>query len=263
MNDFPSVMTIVSPLAHTERSVGIDAKFRRIGYEIDGEVRRVPVVSGNAIRGLLRRAASQDLLERVGVERGSLSPAWVYLLMSGGTLSAGETRKVFDPAYVRDVKRLIPPFGLFGGSMLGAILPGSVDVDMAVPITVETAAFVGANGDATMRLGELLEEIPYSRRDDLDEREEKGAQMRYSVECLRPGVRLAHGLRLRTTDPILRGCLWRAVERVAEQRMGGLGAKGHGRFTWTWQPDRAAIAAYADHIETCREGIRAILAEKV
>ena len=76
-----------------------------------------------------------------------------------------------------------------------------------------------------------------------------------------PGV--LSGLRLRTTDPILRGCLWRAVERVAEQRMGGLGAKGHGRFTWTWQPDRAAIAAYADHIETCREGIRAILAEKV
>jgi CRISPR type IV-associated protein Csf2 len=113
-----------------------------------------------------------------------------------------------------------------------------------------------------MRLGELLEEIPYSRRDDLDEREEKGAQMRYSVECLRPGVRLTHGLRLRTTDPILRGCLWCAVQRVSEQRMGGLGAKGHGRFSWTWHPDAAAIETYVAHVETCREGIRAILAEK-
>lgn len=262
--DYPSIMTVLSPLAHSERTVGIDAKFRRIGMEIGGEIARVPVVSGNAIRGLLRRAAGRDLLARVEVERGTLAPAWIYLLSSGGTLSKGETRKVFDPAYVRDLRRMIPPLGLFGGSLQGAILPGSLDVDMALPIVAETAAFTGA-ADATMRLADLLEEIPYSRRDDLEDREARGentsaVQMRYSVECLRPGVRLAHGLVLRTTDAVLRGCLWRAVELVAQARMGGKGGTGHGRFAWTWEPAPEEIAAYAAHVETHRDRIRDHLA---
>src|SRR5690606_30413153 len=99
----------------------------------------------------------------------------------------------------------------------------------------------------------------YSRRDDLEEREEKGAQMRYSVECLRPGVRLAHGLTFRTPDPVLRGCVWQAVARVATQRLGGMGAKGHGAFTWTWEPNADEVSAYVAHVETTRDAIREAL----
>jgi hypothetical protein len=262
-SDYPSVMTILSPLAHSERTVGIDAKFRRLGMQIGGRIERVPVLSGNSIRGLLRRASGRDLLARVGVERGTIAPAWIYLLASGGTLSKGETRKVFDPAYVRELRRLIPPFGLFGGSLQGSILPGSIDVDMAVPIVSETAAYTGAQ-DATMRLADLLEEIPYTRRDDLEDRDARKAdesvvQMRYSVECLRPGSRLAHGLRFRTTDPVLRGCLWRAVAIVAESRMGGMGGRGHGRFSWTWEPEGDEIAAYVKHVEEHSARIRDLI----
>jgi hypothetical protein len=259
-SDYPSVMTLLSPLAHSERTVGIDSKFRRVGMVVSGGVEMVPVLSGNAIRGLLRRASGRDLLERVGVERGTLAPAWIYLLSSGGTLSKGETRKAFDPSYVRELRRLIPPLGLFGGSLQGGILPGSVDVDMALPIVSETEPYTGHA--ATMRLSELLEEIPYSRRDDLEEREasdESKVQMRYSVECLRAGVTLAHGLVLRTQDPVLRGCLWRSIERVSASRMGGKGATGHGRFMWTWEPQQEAIDAYAKHVEEHAQRIRDLL----
>lgn len=254
---YPSVMTLTSPLAHTERSVGIDAKFRRLTMHLDGAMRKVPVLSGNAIRGLLRRASMATVLERCGVARGSLSPTWVYLLSAGGTLGAGETRKAFDPAAVRALRELLVPLAAFGGSVQGGILPGELEVDMAVPITIETQRLVGAD-DTTMRLGELLEEIPYARKDDLVDRDAgaQGAQMRYSVECLRPGVRLAHGLSFRTADVLVRGCVWDAVARVAEQRLGGKGATGHGAFRWTWTPDVDQVAAYHAHVDTHAEALR-------
>lgn len=258
---YPSVMTLLTPLVHTERSTGVDAKLRRIEYLIGGDRIAVPVLSGNSIRGLIRRAAAQSFLEGIGAPRESLGVEAFDLLFTGGALekggSTGLDTRVSD---IKALRRAIPPVGLLGGSAVSTILAGVVDIHMAIPIVKELEPWTGVTSDVSV--WDITQEVAYTRRDDRDDREEKSrTQMRVTVEAISPGTRLQHGAVLRTTDPVLTGCFWDAVHRVTETRaMGGKGAVGHGLFTWTWQaPDDGCIDAYREHLTKIRDEAWSVL----
>ena len=89
-----SVMTVTSPLVHTETTLGVDAKLRRLDYLIDGDRVAVPVLSGNSIRGMIRRAAARTLIDLCGIEPRSLSVTAFDLLHSGGGIDKGSTQGV-------------------------------------------------------------------------------------------------------------------------------------------------------------------------
>lgn len=250
----PSVMTLMSPLVHTERSTGVDAKLRRIEFVIAGVRVAVPILSGNSIRGLIRRAAAQAFLEGIGAPRESLSVEVFDLLFTGGALekggSSGLEARVSD---IRNLRRVVTPVALLGGSAVSTILHGQVDIHMAVPIVRELTPWTGVESDVSV--WDITQEISYTRRDDRDDRDEKSrTQMRMTVEAISPGVKLQHGAVLRTTDPVITGCFWDAVTRVAKTRaMGGKGAVGHGSFTWTWEAPEGAVDAYRAHLEAVKD----------
>jgi hypothetical protein len=245
--NYQSVMTLISPVAHTEVSLGTDAKFRRLRFLVDGRPIDIPVISGNSIRGLLRRAAARTVLEVLGVTREALNVDAFDLLFAGGALEKG-AGIAYPIDELRQARNALPPLATFGGSTHGHILAGQVDVDMAIPIARETELWTGIQADES--LWDMMQEIPYAHRDDRDDREERSrTQMRYTVECLIPGVRLAHGATLRSDSIHVAGCFWDAVERVAaENRIGGKGATGHGRFEWTWRAPDGLVEAYREHL---------------
>lgn len=258
----PSTMEVLSPLTHTEVSLGTDAKFRRLKFiGPDGRPFHVPVVSGNSIRGLLRRCAARTIIDVCGIEPRSLSVTAFDLLHSGGGIAAGSTSGVAFPVdELRQARATLPPLALFGGAVHGHILQGQVMVDMAVPICQETAPWTGE--ESGVSLWDLVQEIPYTHRDDRDDRDEKSnVQMRYSVECLVPGTRLRHGAHLTTDDEVAVGCWWDAVARLAgERRVGGMGAVGHGAFSWTWQAPDGAVDRYRGFLADNQDQIRMWLA---
>ncbi len=234
------------------RSSGVDAKLRRIEFIVGGQRVPVPILSGNSIRGLLRRAAATTLLELMEVPRESLPVATFDLLFAGGALEKGSGNDA-RVGEIRDLKRHVPVIGLFGGSAVNTIIAGMLEVDMAVPVVAEMEPWTGVASEVSV--WDIVQEIPYTRRDDRDDREETSrTQMRYTVEAISPGTLMQHGARLRTSDPILVGCFWDAVERVARERgMGGKSAVGHGRFSWTWTAPDGAVDAYRDHVREHRD----------
>jgi hypothetical protein len=260
MLSLPSTMTLLAPLVHSELTLGVDAKFRRVRYIIDGRPVDVPVLSGNSIRGLLRRAAARTTLELCEVAPESLGVRSFDLVFSGGAIDHGAKAGTAIPIdELRRARESFPPLHLFGGSVGAHVIPGCVDVDMATPITRELEPYTEIASD--LSIWDCLQEVPYTHHDDRRDRDEKSrTQMRYSVECLAAGVQLAHGARLYTDDPILIGCFWDAVDRVARERpLGGRGAIGHGRFTWTWQPDRDLIDRYREHLVEIAPRVREFL----
>lgn len=260
MTDLPSIMTLLSPLSHTELSLGTDAKLRRIRLIVEGGPIEVPVISGNSIRGLLRRAAARTVLEVCDVPRESLSVRMFDLVFSGGAIESGARAGISIPIdELRHARDSYPPLALLGGSVGTHVIPGCVDVDMAIPIVAELEPWTGI--PSSVSLWDCVQEIPYTHRDDRSDREEKSrTQMRYSVECLVPGLMLRHGARLHTDDPLLQGCFWDAVARVARERaIGGRGAVGHGRFSWTWQPDASLVDAYREHLREIAPQVRDFL----
>lgn len=262
-----SMITVTSPLIHSDERVEVMQRFRREPFHLGGELRDIPVYSGNAIRGMLRRAAALRLCDLLGVQDRELPLPVFYLLFSGGYLEGGDHSHRTEE--LERFRMLLPIIALLGGSWESRILHGLLDVDRGVPVCAELAGTPGHDysADGMPSVYDLLTEQSYTRKDDRPPQAEGNdhvQQMRYTFEALIPGTRLLHGFTLRTHDPVMRGCLADAILTCTEwQALGGRSAIGHGRFTWTaaaWAHETEAhVAAYREHVTDQQTDIRRLL----
>ncbi|GAB20511.1 hypothetical protein GOEFS_119_00010, partial [Gordonia effusa NBRC 100432] len=100
-----------------------------------GEVVLVPIISGNAWRGILRRMG-EDLLAPVLDYAGQLSPAAAHLLRNGGFLRKPTTEMTGEDE--RELKATLPLIGLFGGSANGRVMSGKLLVSKVIPVCADT-----------------------------------------------------------------------------------------------------------------------------
>lgn len=171
---FEGVMTLMTSLSHIGDSFGVNSKLRREKViQTDGSVEEVPIVSGNAIRGILRDRGMLHMLrvlgygvdEQTGEVHGLPLPAF-YFLFSGGSLSGGG--KALDIDEARRWRQLIPLVGLFGGAMGNQIMPGKIKCGKAIPICLETAHLLPERfvPQKPTSVWEYCQEEAYTRRDD-------------------------------------------------------------------------------------------------
>ncbi len=186
------VMTALTSISHIGDTHGINAKLRREKVvQPDGSIEEIPIISGNALRGILRDRGMFHMLkmlgygvdEQTGEVRGLSLPAF-YFLFSGGALTKDAGRGI-DVDEVRQWRTLIPLVSLFGGAMGNKIMPGKAKIGKAIPICLETLhlipeRFVDDTGHQS--IWELLQEEAYTRRDD-----EKNENLR---QLIAPDVRL-------------------------------------------------------------------------
>lgn len=253
----PSVITVTSPLVHSDEHVETMQRFRREPYYLAGETLDIPVYSGNAIRGMLRRMMALRVCDAVGITDRSLPTDSFYLLFTGGKLEGSDYAYRVDE--IQRIRGLLPHLGLMGCSWGARILHGHLDVWRGEPVCLELADTLGHVGhQAYESLGgdppsvfDLIGEVAYTRRDDITDRlmdgESSPVQMRYQFECLIPGTLLLHGAVVRTRDPLMRGAFADAVlMATSRQSLGGRSAIGHGRFAWTWS-DTMSEGEWAEH----------------
>lgn len=268
----PSTITVTSPLIHSDERVEVMQRFRREPFLIDGEVLDIPVYSGNAIRGMLRRAAALRVCEALGIEDRSLPLRSFYLLFCGGYLEGSSNS--YPTERVEHLRSTLPLLSLLGCSWGSRIIPGHLEVWRGEPVCQELALTPTHRDEAAYADGsapsvfDLLTEVSYTRRDDradeLGEEESSPVQMRYSHEALVPGTRLLHGAVLRRRDPLIVGCLADAMATCTQwSTLGGRSAIGHGRFRWSWeewaQEQSAEVDGYREHLLAKTGEIRTLL----
>lgn len=172
---FEGVMTAVTSVSHIGETRGTNAMLRREKIvQPDGTVEDVPVISGNAIRGILRDRGMLHMLKCLGYgvneetgEVNGLSLAAFYFLFSGGALTKQGNAGI-DVDEARKWRGLIPLVALFGGAMGNQIMPGKLKCGKAVPICTETAhlipeRFVTGN---EVSVWDMCQQEAYTRRDD-------------------------------------------------------------------------------------------------
>lgn len=129
-------VTALSPISHSEGVFGNIANFRRQKYVLsDGSVVSLPLVSGNAMRNGLRRAAMWHAISILG-DDVKLGKTAINLLFSGGTLDSASPN--VDVAQYKKLRHIFPPLGLFGGGIGNALVPGCLRVGPLVPVCEET-----------------------------------------------------------------------------------------------------------------------------
>jgi CRISPR type IV-associated protein Csf2 len=130
------VVSAVSSIVHSEQSLGTVRYLRRERFLLPtGEFEDVPVISGNAWRGLLRRECADLWWQAVGEPKLTLAVA--HAIWSGGALAKSSGVPLSGNRLVK-VREYCPVIGLFGTAGGGRIVEGRVQIGKMIPICEET-----------------------------------------------------------------------------------------------------------------------------
>lgn len=230
---------LTAPLSH----IGETASTGTVFQTVNTSQGRVPVVTGNSIRGILRDKGAMHLLKSIDT---AVDKVTFNLLFSGGNL-AGASKP--DVARAKAVREHFPLISLLGGGLGTMIMGGKMDCGFAYPICRETNEITGENADISWH--SLIDEMEFTRTDDskndklaklitdLDTDVKKSGsastQMRYSVQYLAPGTELTQSILFydNVTDEEI-GAFYTCVSEWFEHpKLGGMGNKGYGAFIGT------------------------------
>lgn len=211
----------------------------------DGTAALVAVVSGNSLRGGLRRIAEELFREVIGYE-GEIPLSAAHALRNGGSLVKVSGEGLTGRRRLQ-VRELVPPLSVFGGNGGGhRPIDGCLKVGKVVPRVRETAHIVvRPYPGQLLSQFELISLESYSRFDDTDGREfhnlpsthasksdsSAGSMlMRFEVETLPAGTHFETFLRLdRATSMEIAffADVWNLWAR--DGVLGARSAAGHGR----------------------------------
>lgn len=258
----------VSSIAHDGERRGTVSLLRRERFATpEGEFVHVPVISGNALRGALRRTACDLFVDALELE-GDLSLPAAQLLRGGGGALHKSSKAPLTGSRLARLRQLVPPVAVFGGTVGSRTLSGALQVGKVVPHLVETAHLLAPTPAVDIASTTSLRDVftatqleTYTRVEDteavlsvsavpvrpdgsLEARtvlEEAPAaaggagQMLFRVETFPAGTRFDVWLQLLRADPIASDFTREVVQAfTAGGRLGGRRGIGHGRFTADW-----------------------------
>lgn len=230
-------VTAVTSVAHAGDTRGTISMLRREQIiQPDNTIAQVPIISGNSLRGRLRRIAEGLLREVLGYE-GQLTPAAAHVLRSGGSLTkvAGEP---LSGSRLADVRTYLPLIAVFGSAAGGRVIDGCLQVGKAIPLVTETDHLTGA----TSRLSsyDIVQLENYTRLNDADNHDfpatcepaTNDTQMLYQLETYRAGTTFTLSIHLDQPTE-LEAAFFTSVMAafLARPRLGGRLAVGLGHAT--------------------------------
>ena len=266
----PGFITALSPIhSGSDEGAGNEKTLRTLTYNLPTGPEDVPVVSGNAIRGILRRLIMADLIDRVGYNPvDAKSQVRLYhSLFAGGVLEAVSEKDsgYIDLSMKKQIRSILPPVALLGTAIRNQMLEGKVDVAYAVPRAKELAAFLREDEKypITATLGDLQKQTFNTRRDEMaqDAKSEGGnsSQMLHTWWYIPPGTVFQHGFTLSSPSEIEASCLCHMIALWQERpRLGAKAGTGNAEVRLDYQnvPDSVA---YLDFIESHKEEILEML----
>lgn len=188
----------ISPLHHGAfgEDTGNAVAFRRMPIASAPQRAGLPVLSGNALRGAVRRALMRELFEVVTLSRDSdvlTHKQWDKLygaLANGGHLTGSENTA--KPDERRALREAVPALSLLGAALYSHMLPGMVSIGWCWPQCVETVdAGYCTNAERLKSADDLLTEISLVRHIDRDWQDPAASgvtPMPTTVEALIPGT---------------------------------------------------------------------------
>ncbi|MDN5768898.1 MAG: hypothetical protein L0H78_24215 [Humibacillus sp.] len=250
-----ATLTATSSIAHGGETRGTITLLRRelIAHPA-GHLVHVPVISGNTLRGRLRRVGEELLRDVLGYE-GLLHPAAAHALRGGGSL-AKASHEPLSGNRLQRLRNLVPQIGIFGAAGGGAIIDGALDVGKVIPHVAETNHITGAATTVSAFTATQIE--AYTRQDDsishdfahviaaqptahltfdpvgspeIHERPGPSQQMLFNIETFPSGTKFATWIRLRRPTDLEFAFFTDVLDTfAADARIGGRIGIGHGQI---------------------------------
>lgn len=246
MRHFDIRYTLTAPVSHIGETASTGSYFQTINTASG----RLPVITGNSVRGILRDKLADNLLDAIGhpVDKETFN-----VLYSGGNIS-GSTKN--DVQRAKLVRQHFPMLSLLGGGLGTMIMSGQLVSGFVYPICRESEQITGISSELSWH--NLIDDIEFTRMDDskddtnidriTDVDEEKKAkastQMRFSVQYLSAGTELVQRLTLLdgSTELEEAAFLTGIAEWFKLPTIGGMRAKGFGAFSASFTSGGAGIS---------------------
>jgi len=282
-----------SSIAHGDKPSGNSHPFRRETFILPSGKRlaAVPVISGGAVRGSLRRTAAAMTQQAIAGD-GTLPHPVVHALRTGGSLretrSSGEVLTGEKQAILRDA---IPMFGVFGLAAGGRLMSGRLQVGKPLPVAKETL-FLSEHYGVDLQdytppsIWQVVQKETYTRNADVDDSEAQmliddveaaerdlprgSGNMIYTHETVSPGTLLFHSIVLDAGTPAEVSFFDDLIASWSRRAtIGGQTAKGLGRVDPEYTrssydilgnetPDEAP-QAWRDHMHQRDEQVQEVL----
>ena len=258
-------ITALEPISHIGESRSVDSLFNREAMLVitkAGITRRIeiPVISGNSLRGVLRRRAGYRLLELLGITKESLKEGLQHMIFSGGMLQKGAGGGIIYTQFITKMRQNLPIISLFGSVAGQQMIQSKMDVGQLIPISCQTKG--RTNIDSDISIYSLLDERPATRRDDMEDKtkgmpdEEQKQQMRYTHEVLVAGTEFYHYFTLKSCSELETGAFWSTLAEFNKYpKIGGLGCRGFGMVKLGYTIDEEASKKYEAWVVENKEAI--------
>lgn len=242
-------LTARSSIVHAGDTRGTATLLRRETIATPQGLELIPLISGNAVRGRLRRIGEELLRDTLELE-GTLPLTAAYALRNGGSLHKSGGNPLSGRRRA-EIRTLVPQIGVFGCAASGTIIDGCLQVGKAIPHVSETEHITGIESDVSAF--DLVQLETYSHTDDLNDHAaptldpatvddtgpaDDSNQMRYSIETFPAGTRFSTHFRLdRATDLQIAFFTDILTTFAATGRLGGRLAIGHGLISLDTQTE--------------------------
>ncbi|AZN40343.1 hypothetical protein [Paenibacillus albus] len=235
---------------------------RKMKVWYEGKAVHIPVISGNSIRGIMRRLGAQSYLEMLELDPERIGRKLRYLLFSGGSLEAGaakgrqKEKQEAHRTFIEDLREYIPLASLMGCSFKRQLISGKLITDFLVPLVDEVAELYGQPKPG-ISAAEITDWLFYTRQDHSEEPRTERNQMIYKTEYIVPNMTFMHAFTLVGANRVETALFYHLLEELNRYgRVGGKVAQGHGKveYHYSLQADHT-IEPYISYIEENREKI--------
>lgn len=267
--EIEGTVTALTPIFHGgDEKTGSTPVLRTIMVYVEGlgEI-PIPYLSGNGIRGKLRRLAMKDFLDLVGFEIKNTK--LYHSLFSGGVLESTEkTTGYIDLTLRKRIRDHIPPAALFGCAIGNQMIQGILTVEHMWPICDEYRPYLPkayqSDPRAYQPIRTFTDQSFITRRDDLRaerQEEEQAVQMKVDYECFVPGTKFYHRFVLHLPDELQLSCFGRVLELFETiPYVGGRSSSGDGKIMLNYRI-RPDANSYLEFVKEKKDDIVKLLAE--
>jgi hypothetical protein len=252
------------PISHIGQVLSTVSQFKREKTLFRDKIIEIPVISGNALRGILRRRGAYWLMDALDVRKEDLDEDVQHALFSGGMLKKGAGGNTIDMNFIKELRTMLPLMSVFGTTIGQQMIGGKLDVGQIIPISCQTTQRTGIESDISIH--SLLDEVAHTRRDDMEDRitgmdsDEQKQQMRYYTEVLAAGTKFYHYFTLKDCTLLERGAFMSTLDQFMRYpKIGGMAGRGYGMITMDYIIDEGAVTTYTTWIEKNAEKIKIYL----
>lgn len=175
----------LAPLSHGAYKEGLETGnsmgFRRLPIiSQDGEVYNVPVLSGNSLRGVMRRTLTQEYMNKLGIKNDKM-----YIALANGGALGKALDGYIRPEKTAKIRRTFPILSAFGSALFSFMLPGTCCLNFAI---LECAELGTGKHKISMQLTDIGQTRHIERgKIDYDSIDVGIKPMPYTMEAIMPG----------------------------------------------------------------------------